>query len=335
MKNTTNIPAFHALPLVFCLLLIAFFVTGCVPQKRYDLLLASKDALQKDYSALQDARRERTQMADSLVRVNARWTATQAEAEDWKNRYLSYYQQNEDLNKELVSLRSQNAALQETARMTNEDARRAIAEKLKELDARERELRLSEASLKNTQGTVVDLKKELDVNELRIKNLSDALQLKDTEMQQIQQKIANILRGFTTNELIVRQENGRIYVALAENLLFDKGKSDVKTRGVDALKKLASALNESSDVNIEVEGHTDSDGSADLNWQLSAARAINVSKILITNKIDPERIAATGRAFYKPIAPNNTEVNKARNRRTEIILSPRLDELYNLVKKKQ
>lgn len=338
MKNKTPIPAYDRLHFIACplwLLLILFSVVGCVPTKKYDLLLASKDALQKEYSALQDARRERTQMADSLVRVNAKLSETQAESEDWKNRYISYYHQLEDLNKELASLRTQNAALEETARTTNEDARKAVSERLKELDARERELRLSETALKSTQGTVVNLKKELDNNDQETKNLGDAFRLKEAEMHEIQQKIAQILRGFNTNELTVRDENGRVYVILSENLLFEKGKSDVKTRGEDALKKIASALNASSDVDIEVEGHTDSDGSEDANWQLSAARAISVSKILIKDKVNAGKITASGRSSHRPIVPNNTEINKIRNRRTEIILSPHLDELYDLVKKKQ
>ena len=260
--------------------------------------------------------------------------AAVAEGDDFKNRYLSFYQQNEDLKKEIATVRQQNERLQSSATQADVNLRKEISDRMKELDAREKDLRLLESSLQTKEGTIDDLRKVLSQNELKIKELSDALKAKDVQMAETQQKIADVLRGFNANELTVRQENGRIYVALSEALLFAKGRADVAARGADAIRKLAGALNASPDVDIEVEGHTDTDGSADLNWQLSTARAVSVAKILVAAKVEPKRIAAAGRAFYRPVAPNDVEANKSKNRRTEIILSPRLDELYNLIKNK-
>ena len=313
-------------------LTIILLAAGCVPKQKYDSLLMSNNALQKEYDLMHNARRERHAYADSLVRLNAILSDATSELELWKNRYQSINTTYEEVKKEVASVRNQNEQLLSTASANNDALRKEIADRLRELDAREKDLRKLEEETKSNQGTIGDLKKYLSEKELRVKQLSDALNQKDAQMADLRTKIADILRGFNTGELTVLQENGKIYVALSDNLLFAKGSSQINPRGLDAIKKLASALNATTDVDIEVEGHTDSDGSADSNWSLSTSRALSVVKILTANKVDPKRIIASGRAFYSPIALNDTEVNKSKNRRTEIILSPKLDELYNIIK---
>lgn len=270
--------------------------------------------------------------ADSVVRLNANLSDAHSEVEVWKNRYQSINTTYEEVKKEVAAVRNQNEQLLSTASANNDASRKEIADRLRELDAREKDLRKLEEETKSNQGTIGDLKKYLNEKEIRVKQLSDALNQKDAQMTDLRSKIAEILRGFNTGELTVLQENGKIYVALSDNLLFAKGSSQINPRGLDAIKKLASALNTTTDVDLEVEGHTDSDGSADSNWSLSTSRALSVVKVLTVNKVDPKRIIASGRGFYLPVAPNDTEVNKSKNRRTEIILSPKLDELYNIIK---
>ena len=281
---------------------------------------------------MHNARRERQIYADSLVRLNGNLSDAISELELWKNRYQSINTTYEEVKKEVAAVHNQNEQLLSTASANNDALRKEIADRLRELDAREKDLRKLEEETKSNQGTIGDLKKYLNEKELRVKQLSDALNQKDAQMTDLRSKIADILRGFNTGELTVLQENGKIYVALSDNLLFAKGSSQINPRGLDAIKKLASALNTTAEVDIEVEGHTDSDGSADSNWSLSTSRALSVVKVLTVNKVDPKRIIASGRAFYLPVAPNDTEVNKSKNRRTEIILSPKLDELYNIIK---
>ncbi len=294
--------------------------------------MQSKEALQNDFNRMRDAERERLIYADSLVRLNIRLSGAIQEADEWKNRYYSIETTLRDVNKELTSVRYQNEQLQLVSSSNNDALRQQIADKIRELDARDKDLRLLLEETKNNKGTIGDLNKNLDEKQLKIRQLSDALNQKDAQMNELRYRIAEILRGFNTGELTVRQENGKIYVALSENLLFAKGSSTINPRGVEALKKLSQALNTTTEVGIEVEGHTDSDGTADSNWALSTSRALSVVKILTTNKVDPKRIIASGRAFYLPVAPNDSEANKSKNRRTEIILSPKLDELYNIIK---
>ena len=314
------------------LLTTILLAAGCVPKQKYDSLVLSRNTLQKEYDLMYNARRERQVYADSVVRLNANLTDANSEVEVWKNRYQSINTTYEEVKKEVAAVRNQNEQLLSTASANNDALRKEISDRLRELDAREKDLRKLEEEMKSNQGTIGDLKKYLNEKELRVKQLSDALNQKDAQMSDLRSKIADILRGFNTGELTVLQENGKIYVALSDNLLFAKGSSQINPRGLDAIKKLASALNTTTDVDIEVEGHTDSDGSADSNWSLSTSRALSVVKVLTLNKVDPKRIIASGRGFYLPVAPNDTELNKSKNRRTEIILSPKLDELYNIIK---
>jgi chemotaxis protein MotB len=315
-------------------LTLLLLMLGCVSQKKYDTLLSAKDAVQKEYATLRNARNERNDIADSLFKVSSALTIALQETDDWKGRYLTYVQTNEQLSKEVENLKQQNQALTDATTTSDERMKQEISDRMKELDARERDLRKIESSLQTKEGTIDGLKKILSENEFKIKELSDGLKEKDVQMAKIQQNIADILRGGTANEISLRQANGKVYVALSESLLFAKGKSDVSTRGTDVLRKLANALNASPEVEIGVEGHTDLDGSADANWQLSTARAVSVTKILVAAKVEAKRIVASGRSLYQPIVPNDSEANKAKNRRIEIVLSPRLDELYNLIKSK-
>jgi chemotaxis protein MotB len=147
--------------------------------------------------------------------------------------------------------------------------------------------------------------------------------------------MANALVGFKSNELTVSIKNGKVYVSLQENLLFPSGSAVVNPKGKDALGKLAEVLNQNTDITVDIEGHTDSipiHGKYQDNWDLSLARAASIVRILTTDyKVDPTRIIASGHSQYDPVQPNITPEGRQQNRRTDIILSPKLDELYKLL----
>ena len=155
------------------------------------------------------------------------------------------------------------------------------------------------------------------------------------QSDQLKNKMAEALKGFNSNDLSVVQKNGKVYVSLSENLLFPSGSAVVNTKGVDALSKLAAVLNLESNVAVNIEGHTDSipiRGKYKDNWDLSTARANAIVRILVeTYRVDPLRVIASGHSFYDPLDTNSTPEGRARNRRTEIILSPKLDEMYKLL----
>lgn len=142
--------------------------------------------------------------------------------------------------------------------------------------------------------------------------------------------------GFNPDELSVSMKNGKVYVSMQEKLLFQSGSAKVDPRGKEALKKVAEVLNTNPDIQIDVEGHTDSmairGGRFEDNWALSLARAASVVRILTKDyQVDPVRVIASGHSKYQPVDTNETADGRAKNRRTDIILSPNLDELYRLV----
>jgi chemotaxis protein MotB len=118
---------------------------------------------------------------------------------------------------------------------------------------------------------------------------------------------------------------------MSQNLLFSSGSEDIDWRGKQALMQVAEALKTNTDFEVVVEGHTDSDGTAARNWDLSVLRATSIVKELTKYGVEPARIVAAGRGFYAPVAPNNTQQGKALNRRSEIILTPKLDDLYRII----
>ena len=143
--------------------------------------------------------------------------------------------------------------------------------------------------------------------------------------------------NFKENDLTVKVKNGKVYVSLAEQLLFGSGSIEVDQKGVGALQQLAKALKDQRDINIMVEGHTDnvpiSKKSAYMqdNWDLSVMRATSITKILVKGGVAPKQIVAAGKGEFSPLMSNDTPQNKQKNRRTEIIITPDLDELFKLL----
>jgi chemotaxis protein MotB len=148
--------------------------------------------------------------------------------------------------------------------------------------------------------------------------------------------MAEALVGFNSNELTVSIKNGKVYVSLQENLLFPSGSAKVNPKGVQALGKLAAVLNANPDINVEIAGHTDSvpirSNLYPDNWALSTARAVSIVRVLVKDyQVDPVRLIASGHSQYDPVQTNSTPEGRMQNRRTDIILSPKLDELYKLL----
>ena len=175
----------------------------------------------------------------------------------------------------------------------------------------------------------------LQKQQQRLQQLQTLLAQQREQSMLLKNKMTEALKGFNSNDLSVYQKNGKVYVRLSENLLFPSGSAVVNPKGVDALSRLAAVLNLNSDVAVNIEGHTDSipiRGKFKDNWDLSTARANAIVRILVENyKVDPLRVIASGHSYYDPIASNSTAEGRTQNRRTEIILSPKLEEMYKLL----
>jgi chemotaxis protein MotB len=189
-----------------------------------------------------------------------------------------------------------------------------------------------------SSSKVNELSDNLRKREARLKEVEDALHKRDEATNALRDKLQKALLGFQQSGLSVDIRNGKVYVSLADKLLFPSGSIVIDANGKKALEQLAIVLNKEPDINIAVEGHTDDKKVINLgqikdNWDLSVLRSTSVCRYLTeVEKVDPHRLTATGKSEYQPIDPDNTTEARAKNRRIEIVLSPKLDELYNLIK---
>lgn len=199
-------------------------------------------------------------------------------------------------------------------------------------------------SLKNENALVQDNLKALSTESKmtiadqakRLKNFQNMIQAQKDVMNKLKSSIADALMNYKTDELSVYIKDGNVYVSLEEKLLFKSGSDVVDPKGKEALKTLANVLNSTKDVTVMIEGHTDNVPIKTKlfkdNWDLSTARATSILRILTTdNGFDSNRITASGRGQFHPVKTNETAEGRASNRRTEIILSPDLNELYKLL----
>jgi chemotaxis protein MotB len=192
----------------------------------------------------------------------------------------------------------------------------------------------------NTSRQLNKTREQMDEQRKRLEQLQAMIDKQHRATEALRKKIADALNGFNSSELTVTMKNGKVYISMQESLLFPSGSAEVNPRGKEALSKVASVLNTSKDINIDIEGHTDSlpihtAKYAD-NWALSTARATSIAHVLIDEyKVVPAKLIASGRSQYDPVAPNSTPEGRAKNRRSEIILEPRLDELVQLMNDKQ
>lgn len=199
----------------------------------------------------------------------------------------------------------------------------ALKQKSDELKLKSNELSDKEKLLVEREKALNDMKKVVARQDSITKRLNDILR--------------KALLSFKSDELSVEVKNGKVYVSMSDKLLFKSGSAAIETKGIDAIKVLADVLNKNSDIDILVEGHTDNIPIKTPiygdNWDLSVARATSIVRILTDDyKITPTRLTASGKGEFSPKASNATPEGRAGNRRTEIILSPKLDEIMKLLK---
>ena len=184
--------------------------------------------------------------------------------------------------------------------------------------------------------TELNAKEELLKNrEERLKMLEEIVAKQDELMNALSDRVKNALMGFGADELSVEMRDGKVYVLMSDKLLFKSASAAVEPKGVEALQKIAEVMIKNTDIDMAIEGHTDSlaikTNRFKDNWDLSVARSVSVVRLLQTNGVDPERITAAGKGEFTPIGDNKTKEGRAKNRRTEIVLSPKLDELMQLL----
>ena len=302
------------------ILLMASAFSSCVSMKKYKELTSTCN--------------------DESIRLNAK-------VDKLNTRVNELTSENERYKKDVTKLKSDTSRLGSALRVltadyneldrSNELLKTQSSANFKDAEKVMAELKAAQDNLIAREDKLKALQAELDVKGKNLVELQAALHRKDSITDALRKTVADALLGFEGKGLTVHMKDGKVYVSLEEKLLFASGKWDVSRDGVGALKDLAKVLEENPDINILIEGHTDNvpltgQGQVKDNWDLSTMRATSIVKILLTNgKIDPKRLVASGRGEFLPVVPNDSATNKAKNRRTEIILSPKLDELMKII----
>lgn len=249
---------------------------------------------------------------------------SQKETADLRSDSTDLANRNSTLNQNVSSLNDQIASLQKNIDDLNA--------KISALNAQNSQLGQQTTE---QQNKLSQSQQSLQQQKEKLEQLQSLLNQQKQASEDLKNKMAEALKGFNSNELSVYNKDGKVYVSLSEQLLFPSGSAVVNPKGVDALSKLAAVLNLNSDVAVNIEGHTDSipiRGRYQDNWDLSTARANAIVRILVNNyKVDPTRVMSSGHSYYDPVASNATPEGRAKNRRTDIILSPKLEEMYKLL----
>lgn len=220
-----------------------------------------------------------------------------------------------------------------------EQQKAALAEANKSLSESEQQLEQSKADLADKTQQIASQQRELEASQAeierqakRLRELESQLKAKDEAMANLKNTIAKALVDFSSDELNVEHKDGKVYVSLEEKLLFESGQYEVNNKGVAAIRKIAAVLKDvTTDVDIAVEGHTDNvplrGQVIQDNWDLSAKRATSVLRILVAGGVPESRVQAIGRADTNPVADNSTADGRCKNRRTEIVLTPKIDQI--------
>lgn len=321
--------------------LFLFSFNACVPPKLFSELESEKNTCSNEREEL---RSENEKLTVDNTELKAKLeSAEEAKKRMEENAYSNVDELNNlksrytQLDKRYIELKNTHESFISGSTTETKNLMSKLDNAQRDLYQREDQLNQLSAKLDKEQAQLNKLKDELDQKNVKLIELQKALARKDSAVDALKQKVTSALLGFENQGLSITKKNGKVYVSLEEKLLFGSGSTQVDPRGISALKKLANVLEQNSDINITIEGHTDDvpvvpGGKFDDNWDLSTQRANAIIRILLNeSRINPKRLTSSGRSEYQPIDNRKTAEARQKNRRTEIILTPNLDELLNIL----
>ena len=299
---------------IFFLIVLSFIFSSCiVSKKKFDDMLAQKI---KAEGELSDKTKELDKANESLKKL--------------KQDSIELSQSIQANNKKLADRTLEYEKLNESYKMS-------LSKSGKDLAQQRDQLLAIQYSLEKTRRQNDSLANSLTEREKKVKELEEVLAKKDKAVLDLKNRISNALLNFKENDLTVKVKNGKVYVSLAEQLLFGSGSTKVDKKGEGALQQLGKAIKDQKDIHVMIEGHTDNvpiskeSQRFEDNWDLSVLRATSITRILIKAGMSPNQITSAGKGEYSPIAANDNAQNKQKNRRTEIIVTPNLDELFKIL----
>ena len=302
--------------------LVLMGITSCVSQKKYDELetryrntMRDNARLKLDSDALAKLKVEHEQLLKDKSDLEFQKYQLESELKTLKENHAG-------LKKDYDALLAKNSSDLQANAAKSKEMLDQLEKTRKELDAKQSALAKTESDLKAKIDRINELEKSLSEQKLAVQKLKDG--------------VKNALKAYEGKGLTVQEKDGRVYISVENKLLFESGKWDVNPQGTQALKEVATVLKNESDLNVLIEGHTDTVPFNGLtavkdNWDLSVMRATSITKVLQQNGLSPQQITAAGRSEYFPVADNETAEGKAKNRRVEIILTPNYSEVMKLL----
>lgn len=305
--------------------------TACVTKAKYDEAKESEaryyDEARLCGEALSAEKNKNKELSDLIEQLKTK-ASQQASEVNQLSKELQRVQ--EDCN----AMQAHNKDLLDKLKSTK--SKEEIQAMLSEIQALQSELMQREDALFKAERALQEKQNQLELQNAKITELTALIEQQAAKMQDIKNKIQNALVGYEGDGLKIESRNGRIYVSLDEKLLFQSGKWSVDARGKKAIQQLSTVLAANKDIDVLVEGHTDNvpyggNGNIIDNWDLSVKRATAIVRILLENKdLEASRVMAAGRGEFNPIDTENTKEARQKNRRTEIILTPKLNDLLKL-----
>lgn len=322
---------------IFQFSLIALVFTGCVSARQLDDVKVQKaelEALNDDISRKnENLLTENNELSAEVRNQNERIDEIEGEKAKTEETLRALQEKYDKLNELNELIENKSTTLLGNAADENRILLAELEQTRLELQKKEDSLDELETTLNVKEKSLNELSSELESRSQRLAELESLLAEKDATANALKEKVQKALLGFENQGLTIVEKDGKVYVSLEANLLFPSGSTKINEEGKGALMKLAKAIESQEDLEIVVEGHTDTDklrsnSTPGDNWELSVLRSTSVVKLMMENSsINPKILSASGRSEYHPIDPND----KAKNRRIEIILAPDLTELYNII----
>lgn len=311
----------------FLLALLPILTASCVSTKVYK-------ELEDRYAALKS---ERNRLSDENQELKSANTQLENDLQSLKSAHEKAISERDKLRQEYDAAKTNLANLQASYDALEKNSSAAIAENSRKNRELLEQLEAKEKALIAENTRLNELKNQLDARSKRVNELESLIAGKDAAMKQLKDAISKALLDFEGKGLTVEQRDGKVYVSMENKLLFESGSWAVGSQGRRAVQQLGGVLAQNPDIAILIEGHTDNvpyggNGPLKDNWDLSTKRATAIVQILTENKgINPCNLTAAGRGEHAPVASNQTAEGKAKNRRIEVILTPKLDEVTKLL----
>ena len=329
------------MPRISLIILSIFLISSCITPKVYNELLdkheIAKKNLTKNEKLILELRENLDDNERDITNLNALVEQLRKDSIALNNDLVSCQKKYDDLSTTYDLLTSKSSRYMAEKAKETKELLNQLETTQSELFAKEDQLNKSTLELEEKERKLLDSQNELELRSLRVAELEAIINRKDSMVTALKQKISKALIGLEGDGLTIEQRNGKVYISLEEDLLFASGKYEINQTGKQALDKLSDALSYQKDLEILVEGHTDSiplsgRGLVKDNWDLSVMRATSVVKRLTSNtNLDPTQLIAAGRSEFVPISSNETSEGRGENRRIEMILSPNLDDLFKLL----